>query len=150
MILQGCCHNPTGADPTHEHWMAIAQEMKTKTQFPFFDFAYQGFGDGLEEDAYSVRLFAAQGFEMLICQSFSKNYALYGERCGALHVVTTSPVAAQNVHDQLRCLIRWEFSSSPAFGSRLVSIIQESDVLRGQWYVRLIPCVPAIFPDDSS
>lgn len=134
-ILQGCCHNPTGADPSPAQWDEIAVAMREKGHFPLFDTAYQGLGNGLDEDAYAVRLFARMGFEMLVCQSFSKNFALYGERCGALHAVCGTAEAAENVRDQLRCLIRWEFSSAPAFGSRLVGIVLDNDHLDKTWYV---------------
>ncbi|KAL6884754.1 pyridoxal phosphate-dependent transferase, partial [Trichoderma evansii] len=136
-VLQACCHNPTGADPTKEQWQTLGSVMKKHGHFAFFDIAYQGLGDGLEEDAYAVRLFASLGFEMFICQSFSKNFALYGERCGVLHAVCLNPETATNVRDRLRCLIRWEFSSSPAYGSRLVTIVLESDQLADDWLQEL-------------
>lgn len=134
-ILQGCCHNPTGADPSPAQWDELALCLKQGGHLPLLDVAYQGLGDGLEEDVYSVRAFARRGFDMLVCQSFSKNFALYGERCGALHAVCGDARQAANVRDRLRCLIRWEFSSAPAFGSRLVNITLGSDALRTQWYV---------------
>lgn len=133
-ILQGCCHNPTGIDLSREQWKKLAHAMKDGKLFPFFDIAYQGLGDSLDEDAYPIRLYTEMGFEMVVCQSFSKNFGIYGERCGALHVVCPSKEIASNVHDQLRCLIRWEFSSSPAYGARLVKIIMESSELHGTWY----------------
>lgn len=134
-IFQGCCHNPTGADPTPAQWDEIALAMKQSNHLPLLDVAYQGLGNGMHEDAYSVRLFARMGFEMLVCQSFSKNLALYGERCGALHAVCSDNRVAANVFDRLRCLIRWEFSSAPAYGSRLVSLVMESKLLTEQWFV---------------
>ncbi|KAL6915149.1 hypothetical protein FSST1_012909 [Fusarium sambucinum] len=136
-ILQACCHNPTGADLTKEQWQELAVVMKQHNHFAFFDIAYQGLGNGIVEDAYPIRLFADLGFEMFVCQSFSKNFALYGERCGVLHAVCPDAETAANVHDRLRCLIRWEFSSSPAYGSRLVSIVLESDHLTGEWFQEL-------------
>ncbi|KAI6764965.1 hypothetical protein HG531_012064 [Fusarium graminearum] len=136
-ILQACCHNPTGADLTKEQWQKLALVMKQHDHFAFFDIAYQGLGNGIVEDVYAIRLFADLGFEMFVCQSFSKNFALYGERCGVLHAVCPNPETAAIVHDRLRCLIRWEFSSSPAYGSRLVSIILESDHLRDEWLQEL-------------
>ncbi|CAG9978558.1 unnamed protein product [Clonostachys byssicola] len=138
-VLQGCCHNPTGADPTPAQWDELALCLKQRGHLPLFDVAYQGLGNGLEEDVYSVRAFARMGFDMLVCQSFSKNFALYGERCGALHAVCGDARQAANVRDRLRCLIRWEFSSAPAFGSRLVNITLGSDALRAQWYVHEDP-----------
>ncbi|EYE91610.1 PLP-dependent transferase [Aspergillus ruber CBS 135680] len=131
-ILQGCCHNPTGADLTPSQWDTLAGAMKQANVFPFLDIAYQGLGGSMNEDAYPIRLFTELGFEMAVCQSFSKNLGLYGERCGVLHVVNSDAAIASRVYDQLRCLIRWEFSSSPAYGSRLASIAMGSD-LKGQW-----------------
>ncbi|GKU09367.1 aspartate aminotransferase [Fusarium langsethiae] len=136
-ILQACCHNPTGADLTKEQWQELALVMKQYNHFAFFDIAYQGLGNGIVEDAYPIRLFADLGFEMFVCQSFSKNFALYGERCGALHAVCPNAETAANVHDRLRCLIRWEFSSSPVYGSRLVTIVLESDALTSKWFQEL-------------
>lgn len=107
--------------------------MKHKKLFPFFDLAYQGLGASLEEDAYGLRHFEGEGFELVACQSFSKNFGLYGERCGVLHVVSEDRTTATNVYDQLRCLIRWEFSSSPAYGARLVNIILTSEDLTRGW-----------------
>ncbi|KAH7029868.1 aspartate aminotransferase [Microdochium trichocladiopsis] len=120
-ILQGCCHNPTAADFTQDQWVVLAREMKEHDHFPVFDVAYHGLGKGLDEDIFSVRHFASMGFEALVCQSFSKNFGLYGERVGALHAICANDKAARAVHDQLRFLIRSEFSSSPAFGARIVT-----------------------------
>ncbi|KAK2680237.1 aminotransferase [Fusarium oxysporum f. sp. vasinfectum] len=119
-ILQACCHNPTGADPTR----TVAR-------------TWCGLGNGIEEDAYAIRHFATLGLDMFVCQSFSKNFALYGERCGALHAVCSSPETAAVVQDRLRCLIRWEFSSSPAYGSRLATLVLESDQLTTEWVEEL-------------
>lgn len=132
-ILQACCHNPTGADPTREQWQELGAVLKEYCHFVFFDIAYQGLGNGIEEDAYAIRHFATLGLDMFVCQSFSKNFALYGERCGALHAVCPSPETATVVQDRLRCLIRWEFSSSPAYGSRLATMVLESDQLTTEW-----------------
>ncbi|KAF4333022.1 aspartate aminotransferase cytoplasmic [Fusarium beomiforme] len=132
-ILQACCHNPTGADPTKEQWQELGAVLKGNSHFVFFDIAYQGLGNGIDEDAYAVRYFASLGLEMFVCQSFSKNFALYGERCGALHAVCPTPEVAAVVQDRLRCLIRWEFSSAPAYGSRLVTIVLDSDRLTSEW-----------------
>ncbi|KAF3052159.1 hypothetical protein E8E11_002807 [Didymella keratinophila] len=132
-VLQGCCHNPSGADLSNEQWRTLARAMKPKDHFPFFDMAYQGLGSPLAEDAFGLRHFAEQRFELLACQSFSKNFGLYGERCDVLHVLAESDAVAANVYDQLRCLIRWEFSSSPAYGSRLVNTILKDTSLTSQW-----------------
>ncbi|KAK1456223.1 aspartate aminotransferase [Colletotrichum melonis] len=132
-VLQGCCHNPTGVDLSLKQWKELACEMKHYGHLPFFDIAYQGLGDGLDEDAASVRVFVDAGIEMMVCQSFSKNFALYGERCGALHFVGNSQEVAANVQDRLRSLIRHTYSSAPAYGSRLVKIVLNDADLRKEW-----------------
>ena len=132
-VLQGCCHNPSGADLKPKQWRQLAKAMKSGKLFPFFDLAYQGLGAGLDEDAYGLRHFGEQGFELVACQSFSKNFGLYGERCGVLHVVSETRQIASNVYDQLRCLIRWEISSSPAYGARLVNIILGNKERTAKW-----------------
>lgn len=134
-VLQGCCHNPSGVDLSVQQWEELASEMRANRHLPFFDTAYQGLGDGLNEDAAAVRIFVEAGMEMLVCQSFSKNFALYGERCGALHVVADSSAVACNVQDRLRSLIRYTYSSSPAYGSRLVKIVLNDTDLRKAWWV---------------
>ena len=132
-ILQGCCHNPTAADFSREQWDIVVAELKSHGHLPFFDIAYQGLGEGVDEDVYGVRLCADKGMEMVVCQSFAKNFGLYGERCGALHVACTSDDVAARVKDQLRCLIRWEFSSSPAYGARLVNLVLSNTRAEEQW-----------------
>ncbi|GKT43349.1 aspartate aminotransferase, mitochondrial [Colletotrichum spaethianum] len=132
-VFQGCCHNPTGVDLDGEQWQKLAVEMKAHSHLPFFDTAYQGLGDGLDEDSAGVQVFVASGIEFFVCQSFSKNFALYGERCGALHVVGKTKEVASNVQDRLRSLIRHTYSSSPAYGSRLVKITLSTESMRGDW-----------------
>lgn len=136
-VLQGCCNNPSGADLNQEQWVALAQVMKKKAHFAFFDVAYQGFGsgeaDGGSTDVWAVRHFARQSIDMLVCQSFSKNMGLYSERAGALHVLCQSRMIAGKVKDCLRSIIRWEFSSAPAYGARLVEAILEDSQLQEQW-----------------
>lgn len=135
-ILQACCHNPTGADLNQSQWSELATALQKAQALPFLDIAYQGLGGAsINDDAYAVRLFSELGLEFVVCQSFSKNFGLYGERCGVLHVVSQNKDIAKNVYDQLRCLIRWEFSSSPAYGSRLVNIIAQNADLKSEWYV---------------
>jgi aspartate aminotransferase len=136
-VLQGCCHNPTGADFDRDQWQILAKEIKLAGHLPFFDIAYQGLGDGLDEDAFRIRHFTQIGFEMIVCQSFSKNFGLYGERVGALHVVNRDQRIAANVNGQLRNLIRWEFSSSPAYGSRLVNLVLDDKEQVEDWVTEL-------------
>lgn len=132
-VLQSCCHNPTGADLTKEQWQTLAHEMKLRDHLSLFDTAYQGLGRGLDEDVYSIRLFADIGFEMLVCQSFAKNFGLYGERVGALHVLSMDESTAEKVQSRLRNLVRWEYSSAPAFGSRLVNLVLEDEEAAKDW-----------------
>ncbi|OAA53592.1 aspartate aminotransferase [Niveomyces insectorum RCEF 264] len=136
-VVQGCCHNPTGKDFTAQQWRLFAETAKAKGHLPLIDIAYQGLGDGLDEDAVGVHTCVQLGLEVVVCQSFAKNFALYGERCGVLHVVTTSATAAANVKDQLRSLVRREYSSPPAYGSRLVSIVLSDPQLREEWVQEL-------------
>ena len=131
--FQACCHNPTGTDISESQWRALGVELKAKSHLAIIDIAYQGLGSGLEEDAIGVRVFSELGLEMLVCQSFSKNFALYGERCGALHVVAQSPHDAANAQARLASLIRSEISSSPAYGSRLVKLILRDECKRSIW-----------------
>ena len=103
VVLHAAAHNPTGVDPTQENWRQIAEVMKSKKLFPFFDTAYQGFASGsLEIDAYPIRLFNEMGFQMVVAQSYAKNMGLYGERAGALHVVCQTPKTAAKVLSQLK------------------------------------------------
>ncbi|KAL5605942.1 hypothetical protein FOVSG1_006089 [Fusarium oxysporum f. sp. vasinfectum] len=132
-ILQACCHNPTAADFSQDQWQTLAKEMKERRLFPLFDMAYQGLGNGLDEDMFGLRHFAREGFELLACQTFSKNFGLYGERVGALHAICPTPLIASAVHDQLRFLIRSEFSSSPAYGARLVTTILSDPERESVW-----------------
>ena len=103
VVLHAAAHNPTGVDPTQENWRQIAEVMKSKKLFPFFDTAYQGFASGsLEIDAYPIRLFNEMGFQMVVAQSYAKNMGLYGERAGALHVVCHTPQSAEKVLSQIK------------------------------------------------
>jgi aromatic-amino-acid transaminase len=86
VVLHACCHNPTGADLSQQQWRELALVVQERGLLPFFDIAYQGFGDGIDEDAFAIRYFAEQGIPLLVASSYSKNFAIYGERCGALHV----------------------------------------------------------------
>ncbi|KAH8195159.1 hypothetical protein TruAng_010684 [Truncatella angustata] len=136
-VLQSCCQNPTGADLTREQWDQLGDVFKEKDVLPFFDIAYQGLGAGLDADAYGIRHFVELGLEFVVAQSFAKNFGLYGERAGVLHIVGRDEENALNIGDQLRSLIRWEFSSSPAYGSRLVTIVLEDSELSKIWRAEL-------------
>lgn len=135
VLLHACAHNPTGVDPTREQWKKIARVMEAKTQLPFFDCAYQGFASGdVDDDAWAIRYFVQQGFStIIIAQSFAKNFGLYGERVGCLHVVTASSDLASRVLSQLTILQRVEISTPSAFGARIVSEILDNDILYQEW-----------------
>lgn len=121
VLLHVCAHNPTGVDPSRDEWKKIAQVMKEKKLFPFFDSAYQGFASGdLINDAFAVRHFVDQGFELVLSQSYAKNMGLYGERIGAFHVVTPDKETASRVLSQLKMVIRPNYSNPPLHGARIV------------------------------
>jgi aromatic-amino-acid transaminase len=133
IVLHACCHNPTGVDPTLEQWQQIATLVKERNLVPFLDIAYQGFGEGLQEDAAVVRLFADLGMSMFISSSFSKSFSLYGERVGALTVVTTSKDEATRVLSQIKRVIRTNYSNPPTHGGMVVAQILNTPELFAQW-----------------
>ena len=103
VLLHACAHNPTGVDPTEEQWKKISEVMKRNSLIPFFDSAYQGFATGdLEKDAWPIRYFIQEGFQMIVSQSFAKNAGLYGERIGALHVVAATKDTTEKVLSQIK------------------------------------------------
>ncbi|KAF9979560.1 Aspartate aminotransferase, cytoplasmic [Modicella reniformis] len=133
-LLHPCAHNPTGVDPTPEQWEKIADAMKAKGHFAFFDTAYQGFASGsLDKDAYSVRYFAKRGFEMFIAQSFSKNFGLYSERAGNLTIVAKSPEVKNRIESQIAKAQRANISNPPAYGARIVSLVLNDGTLYKEW-----------------
>ncbi len=133
VLLHACCHNPTGIDPTVEQWEKIADFLATKKLLPFIDFAYQGFGHGLEEDAQGVRIIASRCKEMLIASSYSKNLGLYNERVGALTILCADKDTAQKVNSQLKIAVRTAISNPPAHGEKIVvSVLSDKD-LRAKW-----------------
>ena len=138
ILLHACAHNPTGVDLTQEQWKEVAVVMRDRSHFPFFDCAYQGFASGdLARDAWAIRYFVEQGFELCIAQSFAKNFGLYGERTGAFHFVSApGPEAAQSsahVASQLAILQRSEISNPPAYGARIASKVLNDPELFAQW-----------------
>ncbi len=133
LLLQPCCHNPTGSDPTFEEWKKISEVMKERQLIPFFDLAYLGFASGMEQDAKVIRYFEQEGHEMLLSFSCSKNFGLYGERVGFLAVVAKSKMAAEKVGSQVRQVIRGNYSTPPLHGQRIVTEILKSAELNQLW-----------------
>jgi aspartate/tyrosine/aromatic aminotransferase len=133
VLLHGSCHNPTGADPTLEQWQQIAEVLKTRKLIPLVDFAYQGLGAGIREDAQGVLTLCDAGLEMLIASSFSKNFGLYNERVGALTLVCASPEAAAASFSHMKIVIRVNYSNPPAHGAKIVVTILKSPELRAEW-----------------
>lgn len=133
VLLHGCCHNPTGIDPTLEQWQTIADLVKQQKALPLFDFAYQGFATGIDEDAASVRLFTEQFDELLVANSFSKNFGLYNERAGAFTLVAKEAAVAAQAFSQVKSIIRGIYSNPPSHGALVVATILEDAQLTEQW-----------------
>jgi aspartate/tyrosine/aromatic aminotransferase len=133
VLLHACCHNPTGIDPTQEQWAEIARVVSSRGILPIVDFAYQGFGDGLDEDAAGVRTLAGLCREMIVCNSCSKNFGLYADRVGSVTFVTQSEDAAAKVASQAKRVIRSNYSSPPQHGFSVVATILSDEALAAQW-----------------
>jgi len=133
VLLHACCHNPTGVDLSAEQWRELVPVLQRRKLIAFVDMAYQGFGDGLEEDAACVRLLASADVPLIVANSFSKNFSLYGERCGALSVVCNDAAEAQRVLGQLTFTIRSNYSNPPMHGARLVASVLTDAKLRASW-----------------
>lgn len=133
VILHACCHNPTGSDPTLEEWRQISHVMREKQLLPFFDFAYQGFGEDWDKDAAAVRLFLEEGHDMLIAYSCSKNFSMYCERVGALFVVDRNAAIKTRIGSQVKRIIRALYSNPPAHGARVVNEILKQETLTQEW-----------------
>jgi aspartate aminotransferase len=134
ILLHTCAHNPTGVDPTPEQWKELSKLFKKKGHFPFFDAAYQGFASGDPvKDALPIRYFLDDGHQLLVCQSFAKNFGLYGERVGALHIVSGSEEEAKRITSQVLIVIRPMYSNPPIYGSRVISEILNDKELSKEW-----------------
>ncbi len=133
ILLHGCCHNPTGIDPTADEWEEIASAVYDRGLLPLVDFAYQGFADGLEEDAVGLRTLCRPGAELLVCNSFSKNFGLYRERVGAMTVVAADRQTADTVQSQVKACVRANYSNPPAHGGELVTTVLEDAELSALW-----------------
>ncbi len=137
VVLHACCHNPTGVDLTPADWTKVLEVVKAKGHVPFLDMAYQGFGDGIDEDAAAVRLFAESGLTFFVSSSFSKSFSLYGERVGALSIISESKEESARVLSQVKRVIRTNYSNPPTHGASIVAAVLNSPELRAQWEAEL-------------
>jgi aromatic-amino-acid transaminase len=133
LLVHGCCHNPTGIDPDNAQWTQLANLCANKKLLPLFDFAYQGFARGIEEDAEGLRIFTEHCDEILVASSFSKNFGIYNERTGAFTVVAKTADIANTVFSQLKSIIRVIYSNPPAHGGAVVTTILTDEELRAEW-----------------
>ena len=137
VVLHACCHNPTGVDLSPADWQNVLEVVKAKGLIPFLDMAYQGFGDGIAEDAAAVRLFADSGLSFFVSSSFSKSFSIYGERVGALSIVTQSKDESARVLSQVKRVIRTNYSNPPTHGASIVAAVLNSPDLRAKWEAEL-------------
>ncbi|MEY3969516.1 MAG: hypothetical protein RL617_529 [Pseudomonadota bacterium] len=137
LVLHACCHNPTGVDLSDAQWAEVIGVIKSKGHVPFLDMAYQGFGDGIEADASALRAFVASGLSFLVSSSFSKSFSLYGERVGALSIVTQSADEASRVLSQVKRTIRTNYSNPPTHGGAIVAMVLSTPELRAIWEAEL-------------
>ena len=133
VVLHACCHNPTGADLNETQWGDVVEACRERGLVPFLDIAYQGFADGIDPDAAAVRLFGDSGLQFFIASSFSKSFSLYGERVGALSIITDSRDESARVLSQLKRVIRTNYSNPPTHGGAIVSAVLNSPELRKMW-----------------
>lgn len=133
IILHACCHNPTGADLSDAQWAEVVEVCRERGLVPFLDMAYQGFAEGIAQDAVAVNLFSASGLQFFVSSSFSKSFSLYGERVGALSIVTASKEEAARVLSQLKRVIRTNYSNPPIHGGAVVAAVLGSSELRQMW-----------------
>lgn len=137
VLLHGGCHNPTGIDPTVGQWSDIGEVLAERGVLPFVDFAYQGFADGIEEDAAGLRVLCEKVDELLVSSSFSKNFGLYRERTGALTIVGATAEQASKVMSQVKLVIRANYSNPPAHGGAIVATVLQDAGLRARWEVEV-------------
>jgi aromatic-amino-acid transaminase len=133
VLLHACCHNPTGVDLTHEQWRTLVPLLDERQLLPYLDLAYQGYGDGIEEDAFALRLMVEAGLSFIVANSFSKSMSVYGERAGALSFVCADAAEADLVLGQLQATIRRNYSSPPLHAAGIVARVLTDPVLRAQW-----------------
>ena len=133
VVLHACCHNPTGADLSDAQWDDVVAVCRDKNLVPFLDMAYQGFADGIDADAVAVRAFIKSGLQFFVSSSFSKSFSLYGERVGALSIVTAAKEESGRVMSQVKRVIRTNYSNPPTHGGAVVAAVLSSPELRQQW-----------------
>lgn len=137
IVLHACCHNPTGADLSDAQWQEVVDICRERGLVPFLDMAYQGFADGIDADAVAVRAFSASGLQFFVSSSFSKSFSLYGERVGALSIITASKEESARVLSQVKRVIRTNYSNPPIHGGALVAAVLSSPELRQMWETEL-------------
>ncbi|AET94832.1 Aspartate transaminase (plasmid) [Burkholderia sp. YI23] len=133
VLLHACCHNPTGVDLDQAQWLKLIDVLQKRDLLPFVDMAYQGFGSGLDDDAFAVREIARRGVPAFIANSFSKNFSLYGERCGGLHVICDDAAEADRVLGQLTSAVRANYSNPPTHGAKIVTHVLNTPELKQSW-----------------
>ena len=133
VCLHACCHNPTGIDPTSDQWQEISDLLSVKQMIPFVDFAYQGFGDGLEADSIPLHTLLKKNVEAIVCNSFSKNFGLYSERVGTVMLVGKEAKTTEAALSQIRQAIRCNYSNPPRHGAATVATILCDPALRAEW-----------------
>ena len=133
IVLHACCHNPTGADISAAQWQEVVDVVRARNLVAFIDMAYQGFADGIKQDAVALDLFTASGLQFFVSSSFSKSFSLYGERVGALTMVTASREETARVLSQVKRVIRTNYSNPPTHGGAIVAAVLSSPELRKQW-----------------
>jgi aromatic-amino-acid transaminase len=133
VVLHACCHNPTGADLTAAQWKEVVDVIRAKNLVAFIDMAYQGFADGIKQDAVALDLFTASGLQFFVSSSFSKSFSLYGERVGALSIVADNKDEAARVLSQVKRVVRTNYSNPPTHGGAVVAAVLSSPELRQQW-----------------
>lgn len=137
LLLHACCHNPTGVDLNEAQWLAVLDAVEERGLLPFVDMAYQGFGAGIENDAFAIREMLRRNIPAFIANSFSKNFSLYGERCGGLSLICEDQNAAQRVLGQLASVVRSNYSSPPVHGATVITQVLNTPELRAQWEAQL-------------
>lgn len=137
VLFHGCCHNPTGIDPTPAQWDELAKMSAEKGWLPLFDFAYQGFANGLEEDTYGLRAFVKNHRELLVASSYSKNFGLYNERVGAFTLIADNAEVANKAFTQIKAIIRTLYSNPASHGASAVATVLSNPALKAEWEAEL-------------